>query len=186
MDMNMKREREKMFARIESAVLPEAERRIAAIAPFDVLGLPFGAKAKAKAFSEKGELRFDLGMWNGTRFEPFASPMLFPVDPDILKFKYPKELPQRLCNLYAHYTPVTRRIDYMEVHDYFYVSRLDDKAARAKALGLLAFEIARKFPAEAVETSVRYVRYAEQYMVVTGIRSRAFSAAGAAEAKNML
>ena len=185
MDMNMKREREKMFARIEKEVLPEAERRMAAIVPFDVSGLPFGAKAKAKAFSEKGELRFDLGMWNGTRFEPFASPILFPVDPDILKFTYPKELPF-FRNLYAHYTPVTRRIDYMEVHDYFYVSRLDDKTVRAKALGLLASEIARKFPAEAVETSVRYVRYAEQYMVATGIRSRAFAAAGAAEAQNML
>ena len=48
MDMNMKREREKMFARIEKEVLPEAERRMAAIVPFDVSGLPFGAKAKAK------------------------------------------------------------------------------------------------------------------------------------------
>ena len=67
MDMNMKKEREVAFARIARDVLPEAERRIAAIRPFEVIGLPFGAKAKANAFSEKGELRFDLGLWNGKR-----------------------------------------------------------------------------------------------------------------------
>ena len=44
-------------------------------------------------------------------------------------------------------------------------------------------KIADGYPADTVETSIRYVRYAEQYLVITGIRSRAFAAIGDAENK---
>ena len=86
-------------------------------------------------------------------------------------------------NIYAHYTPVTRRIDRIEVHDYFAVSRAPDKTIRELALGRLAAAIAEAYPAEDVETTCRYVRYAEQYLVVTSISSRALAAAGRAEAE---
>ena len=86
-------------------------------------------------------------------------------------------------NIYAHYTPVTRRIDRIEVHDYFAVSRAPDSTIRELALGRLASAIAEAYPAEAVETACRYVRYAEQYLVVTSISSRALAAAGRAEAE---
>ena len=46
---------------------------------------------------------------------------------------------------------------------------------------VIAAAIAEAYPAEAVETACRYVRYAEQYLVVTSISSRALAAAGRAE-----
>jgi hypothetical protein len=173
--------RGKLFGRIEKEVLPEAEKRVAAIAATDVMGLPFGAKAKPSAFAEKGALRFDLGMWNGSRFEPFDPEIIFPLDVQLSGFEYPKDAPLGWRNIYVHYTPVTRRIDRIEVHDYFAVSRAPDTAIRELAFGRLASAIAEAYPAEAVETACRYVRYAEQYLVVTSISSRALAAAGRAE-----
>jgi hypothetical protein len=147
------------------------------------MGLPFGAKAKPSAFAEKGALRFDLGMWNGSRFEPFDPEIIFPLDVQLSGFEYPKDVPLGWRNIYAHYTPVTRRIDRIEVHDYFAVSRAPDSTIRELAFGRLASAIAEAYPAESVETACRYVRYAEQYLVVTSISSRALAAAGRAEAE---
>ena len=172
-----------LFGRIEKAVLPEAESRVAAIAATDVMGLPFGAKAKPPAFAGKGELRFDLGAWDGSRFVPFEPAILFPLDAQLAGFEYPKDVPMGWRNIYAHYTPVTRRIDRIEVHDYFAVSRAPDKTIRELALGRLASVIAERYPAEDVEVVCRYIRYAEQYLVVTAISSRALAAAGRDEAE---
>ena len=183
-DMNMKRRRETLFSRIAQEILPEAEKRVAAIKPFAVMDMPmFGSKPGIKAFSSGGELRFDLGMWTGERFERFDPQILFPLHPESLKFDYPKELAFSRGSRYvnAHYTPVTRRLDCIEVQDMFTVARVEDKLVRGKALGLLAEEIAKVHPAQEVETYIKYIRYAEQYVVVTGIRSRAFAAAGTEE-----
>ena len=165
------------FEKIERDVLPEAERHVAAIPAPEVMGLKFGAKPKARAFSEKGELRFDLGICDGGKSSPFDPPILFPLDVELSGFSYPKEAKSAWRNVYAHYTPVTRRMDYVEVHDYFLVSRFSEGDIRAHALGRLA--AAAKRPG--VETSSRLVRYAEQHLVVTGIRSSALAAAGRAE-----
>ena len=180
--MDMKSARAAIFSRIEREILPDAETRIKALQPFSVEGIPFGSKPTAKAFGPDGDLRFDIGLWDGTRFVPFEKPVQFPLDSSILGLVYPKELGTNLRNVYAHYTPVTRRLDRVEVHDYFYTSRTDDKTVREKALGLLAAAVARRYPAERVTTGVRYTRYAEQYLVITEIGAREFAAAGAAEA----
>lgn len=170
-----------LFEKIERDVLPEAEKRIASIPALDVMGLRFGDRPKSRAFAANGELRFDIGLCDGGKPIPFDPPILFPIDVEIPGFRYPKEVKCAWRNVYAHYTPVTRRMDYVEVHDYFLVTRHDEKVIRAHALGRLAGEIAAKYPADAVETSFRLVRYAEQYLVVTGIRSRAFAAEGRKE-----
>ena len=175
--------RKRVFGRIEKEMLPEFERRIHSISPFRVMGLPFGARPKSEAFAEKGLLRFDLGLWNGACFQPFDPPILFPIDVELTGFEYPDGVKLGWRNIYAHYTPITRRLDSIEVHDYFSVARFSDKTVRALALGRLSAEIANGYPADEVETSIRYVRYAEQYLVITGIRSRAFAAIGHEENK---
>ena len=180
--MDMKRARAALFGRIEREILPDSEKRIQAIRPFTVANLPFGARPTSRAFASDGDLRFDLGLWDGGRFVPFDPQIVFPLDPSILSFAYPKETAYGWRNINVHYTPVTRRIDYVEVRDAFIVARTSDRIVREQALGLLAATVAGKYPAEAVETTCDYVRYAEQYVVVTGIRSRAFAAAGEAEA----
>ena len=99
------------------------------------------------------------------------------MDAELSGLGYPKEVKCAWRNVYAHYTPVTRRMDYAEVHDYFHVSKFSESDIRVHALGRLA--AAAKRPG--VETSFRLVRYAEQYLVVTGIRHLALAAAGSAE-----
>ena len=164
-----------LFGKIEKAVLPEAERRAAAIPELDLMGLKFGAKPRASAFA--GDLRFDVGIRDGASFRQFEKPVLFPMDAELSGLGYPKEVKCAWRNVYAHYTPVTRRMDYAEVHDYFHVSRFSESDIRVHALGRLAAASRRP----GVETSSRLVRYAEQYLVVTGIRHLALAAAGSAE-----
>ena len=170
-----------LFARIEAKMLPAAEKRVAAISPLEVGTIRFGARPTAKAFGADGELRFEIGRWDADRFVPFGDRIMFPFLPPKMDVEYPKETSYLWTNALKHYTPVTRRLDYVEIWDYFSVKRARDEDVREKALGLLASRLAKKHPAERVKTTCRYSRYAEQYVVVTGIESREFAAAGAEE-----
>ena len=172
-----------LFARIEAKMLPAAEKRVAAIPPLEVGTIRFGARPTAKAFGADGELRFEIGRWDADRFVPFGDRIMFPFLPPKMDVEYPKETSYLWTNALKHYTPVTRRLDYVEIWDYFSVKRARDEDVREKALGLLASRLAKKHPAERVKTTCRYIRYAEQYVVVTGIESREFAAAGAEEYK---
>ena len=175
--------RKELFAQIEAALLPDAATRINAIDPFDVESVMFGSKPTQKAYGVDGDLRFELGRWDDGVFVPFGARLLHPFRPPDLDVAYPKETSFLWRNMFSHYTPITRRLDYFEVWDYFSVKRATDTDVREKALGLLAARIASKHPAEKVKTGFRYIRYAEQYVVVTEVESRELAAAGAEEYK---
>jgi hypothetical protein len=83
--------------------------------------------------------------------------------------------------VFVHYTPVTRRLDYFEVWDYFSLMKARETDVRHKAFGLLESRIAKKHPDAKIGTSVRYVRYSEYYAVVTEVSSRELVADGEAE-----
>lgn len=172
-----------LFARIEAELLPAAEKRVAAIAPLEVGPIQFGTKPTAKAFGEDGDLRFELGRWDVDRFVPFGDRLMLPLRPPKMDVVYPKETFFIWNNAFKHYTPITRRLDYVEIWDFFAVKKARDEDVREKALGLLANRIAKAYPAEKVRTTYRYIRYAEQYVVVTGIESCELAAAGADERK---
>ena len=173
--------RRKLFSKIEAVLLPDAESRIGATGPFEVESVLFGSKPKPRAYGTDGELRFELGRWDGGRFVPFGARLLHPHLPPELDVAYPRETFFLWRNMFKHYTPITRRLDYFEVWDYFSVKKATDADVREKALGLLAARIAGKYPAEKVRTGIRYIRYAEQYVVVTEVESRELAAAGAEE-----
>lgn len=175
--------RKEFFAQIEAALLPEAATRISAIDPFDVESVMFGSKPAQKAYGVDGDLRFELGRWDDGVFVPFGARLLHPFRPPDLDVAYPKETSFLWRNMFRHYTPITRRLDYFEVWDYFSTKRATDVDVREKALGLLSARIAKKYPAGKVKTSFRYIRYAEQYVVVTEVESREFAAAGVEEYK---
>ena len=78
-----------VFGRIEKEMLPGFEKSIQSISSFSVMGLPFGARPKSEAFAENGQLRFDLGLWDGACFQPFDPPILFPIDVELTGFEYP-------------------------------------------------------------------------------------------------
>ena len=179
-------ERAALFARIEAEVLSAAEKRVAAISPLEVGPITFGAKPTAKAFGADGEFRFELGRWELDRFVPFRDRIMLPLLPPKMDVAYPKETSFLWRNALKHYTPVTRRLDYVEIWDYFSAKRARDEDVREKALGLLASRLAKNYPAERVKITCRYIRYAEQYVVVTGIESREFAAAGEDERKAVL
>ena len=179
-------ERAALFARIEAEVLSAAEKRVAAIPSLEVGPITFGAKPTAKAFGADGELRFELGRWELDRFVPFGDRIMLPLLPPKMDVAYPKETSFLWRNALKHYTPVTRRLDYVEIWDYFSAKRARDEDVREKALGLLASRLAKNYPAERVKITCRYIRYAEQYVVVTGIESREFAAAGEDERKAVL
>ena len=179
-------ERAALFARIEAEVLSAAEKRVAAIPSLEVGPITFGAKPTAKAFGADGELRFELGRWELDRFVPFGDRIMLPLLPPKMDVAYPKETSFLWRNALKHYTPVTRRLDYVEIWDYFSAKRARDEDVREKALGLLASRLAKNYPAERVNITCRYIRYAEQYVVVTGIESREFAAAGEDERKAVL
>lgn len=170
--------RRRVFSRLEAEVLPAAARRADAIAPLTICDITFGSRPTAKAFGEGGELRFEIGRWDGDRFVPFGDRILFPHPPPEFDVTYPKDAPLMWRNVSKHYTPVTRRLDYFEVWDYFSAKRFRDEAVREKALGLLASRLAASLPAEKVSISCRYIRYAEQYVSVTCVESRDLAAAG--------
>ena len=172
-----------LIERIAADILPAAERRVAALGEIDVMGVRFGARATARAFGPDGEFRFELGRPTRVGFETFKAPVFFPLPPERLVFEYPKQLQTPWHNLNAHYTPVTRRRDLREVWDYFSSVRLREADVRKLALGALADEIARRFPGGRIAVSSRFVRYTEQYVVVTRVEARDLAAAGAAEAK---
>ena len=172
-----------LFARIEAELLPAAEKRVAAIAPLEVGPIQFGTKPTAKAFGEDGDLRFELGRWDVDRFVPFGDRLMLPLRPPKMDVVYPKETFFIWNNAFKHYTPITRRLDYVEIWDFFAVKKARDEDVREKALGLLANRIVKAYPAEKVRTTYRYIRYAEQYVVVTGIESCELAAAGADERK---
>ena len=178
-------ERAALFARIEAEVLSAAEKRVAAIPSLEVGPITFGAKPTAKAFGADGELRFELGRWELDRFVPFGDRIMLPLLPPKMDVAYPKETSFLWRNALKHYTPVTRRLDYVEIWDYFSAKRARDDDVRQKALGLLASRIANTYPAERVKTSFRYIRYAEQDVVVTEVESLELSSAGAGEYKDI-
>ena len=175
-----------LFARIEAEVLPAAEKRVEAISPLEVGEIRFGARPTAKAFGADGDLRFELGRWDADRFVPFGDRIMLPFVPPKIDVAYPKETSYLWSNALRHYTPVTRRLDYVEIWDYFSVKRARDEDVREKALGLLASRLAKNHSPERVKTTCRYIRYAEQYVVVTGIESREFAAAGEDERRALL
>ena len=174
-----------LFARIEKDILPAAEKRVAAIAPFTVEGVELGSRPAQKAFGAEGELRFEVGRWNGSRFEQLPERMLFPIRPPKMDIEYPESvfLVPSLTAVFEHYTPVTRRLDYFEVWHYFSLMKAKETDVRQKAFGLLESRIAKKYPEAKVRTSMRYIRYSEYYAVVTEVSSRELVAAGDAERK---
>lgn len=178
--------RASLFTQIEDELLPSAEARVDAIGLFEVEGITLGAKPSPKAYSREGELRFELGRWDIDRFIPFGSRLMQPLRPPKLDVSYPKETFYLWRNTYVHYTPITRRLDYFEVWDYFSAKRAVETDVREKALGLLASNIAKKYSVEKVKVTCRYIRYAEQYVVVTGVESRAFGNAGSQEYQELL
>lgn len=184
-DVAERKARTSLFAKIEKDILPAAEARVAAIGQFEVEGIGFGAHPSQKAFGAEGELRFEIGRWNGSRFEQFGSRMLYPVRLPKMDVEYPEEvvLVPSLSTVNVHYTPVTRRLDYFEVWDYFSVMKARETDVRHKAFGLLESRIAKKYPEAKIRTSVRYIRYSEYYAVVTEVESREFAAAGEEERK---
>lgn len=172
-----------LFGRIEREVLPAAEKRAASVAPFAVEGVEFGSRPAQKAFGADGELRFEVGRWNGSRFEQIAERVLFPIRPPEMGVEYPADVfyVPGISGVFAHYTPVTRRLDYFEVWHYFLLARAKEADVRQKAFGLLEARIAKSHPAAKVSTSARFVPYAEFYAVVTEVLSRDLYAAGEAE-----
>lgn len=186
-DENERAARAAMFAKIEKDVLPAAEARISSVSPFEVEGIVFGSRPAQKAFGAGGELRFETGCWNGSRFERMPERLLYPVRPPAMDVEYDASLcPVRSLNaVYVHYTPVTRRLDYFEVWDYFGLMAAKETDVRQKAFGLLESRIAKKHPEAKIRTSMRYVRYSEYYAVVTSVEAREFAAAGEAERREM-
>ena len=178
--------RASLFTKIEDCLLPRAEARVGAIKPFDVEGIVFGSKPTPRAYGRAGELRFELGRWDADRFIPFGARLLQPLQPPKFDVPYPKETFYLWRNTFVHYTPITRRLDYFEVWDYFSAKRAVETDVREKALGLLASKTAKKHSAEDVKVTCRYIRYAEQYVVVTGVESRAFENAGSREYQELL
>ena len=172
-----------MFSRIEKDVFPGAEKLAAGIASFTVEGVEFGSRPPQRAFGADGELRFDVGRWNGSRFERIPGRVLFPIRPPVMDVQYPEGvfLVPSLTSVYVHYTPVTRRLDYFEVWNYFSLVNANETDIRQKAFGLLESRIAKKYPEEKIWTSVRYVRHSDFHAVVTEVAARKFAAAGEAE-----
>ena len=107
--------RKELFAQIEAALLPDAATRINAIDPFDVESVMFGSKPTQKAYGVDGDLRFELGRWDDGVFVPFGARLLHPFRPPDLDVAYPKETSFLWRNMFSHYTPITRRLDYFEV-----------------------------------------------------------------------
>ena len=107
--------RSALFARIEADLLPAAEKRVAAIAPLEVGPIRFGTRPAAKAFAEDGDLRFELGRWDSDRFVPFGDRLMLPLRPPKMDITYPKEAFFIWNNAFKHYTPITRRLDYVEI-----------------------------------------------------------------------
>ena len=140
------------------------------MAVIDVFGIPLGSKPTAKAFRPGGELEVERGRRDGDRWVPFKAPVFFPLNPDICTFAYPEGSGFIWRNINAHYTPETREMDFVEVWDYFASVRTTERDVREKALGLLASAVAKAFPDGRVAASSRFVRYTEQYVVVTQIR----------------
>ena len=184
-DVAERNARAALFARIEKEVLPAAERKADAVAPFTVEGVEFGSRPAQKAFCADGELRFDVGRWNGSRFEQIPERTLVPIRPPKMDVEYPENaFPVPSLNaVFVHYTPVTRRLDYFEVWDYFSLMKARETDVRHKAFGLLESRIAKKYPEAKIRTSVRYIRYSEYYAVVTEVESRELAAAGEEERK---
>ena len=174
-----------LFARIEKELLPAAERKVESVAPFAVEGVEFGSRPAQKAFGADGELRFEVGRWNGSRFEQIPERVLFPIRPPKMDVEYPEDaFPVPSLNaVFVHYTPVTRRLDYFEVWEYFSMMKARETDVRQKVFGLLESRIAKKHPDAKIGTSVRYVRYSEYYAVVTEVSSRELVAAGEAESE---
>lgn len=184
MTMSERDARREIFAAVEDDILPGAEKRVEAIDPFEVETVMFGSRPTAKAYGVDGDLRFELGRWDQNRFVQFGDRLMMPFPPPKdLDVVYPKETAYIWRNTFRHYTPITRRLDYFEVWDYFSLKRATDTDVRQKALGLLAARLSKKYPAEKVKLTFRYIRYAEQYVVVTGVESREFAAAGEEEYK---
>lgn len=176
--------RREIFAAIEDDILADAEKRVESIAPFEVETVVFGSRPTPKAYGVDGDLRFELGRWDENRFVPFADRLMVPLQPPKnLDVVYPGDVAYLWRNAFRHYTPLTRRLDYFEVWDYFSVKRATDNDVRQKALGLFAARLSKKYPAEKVRLTFRYIRFAEQYVVVTGVESREFAAAGEEERK---
>lgn len=140
------------------------------MAVIDVLGIPLGSKPTAKAFQPGGELEVERGRRDGDRWVPFKAPVFFPLHPDVCTFAYPKGQGFAWRNVNAHYAPVTREMDFVEVWDYFWADGAKESDVRARSLGLLAAAVKRAFPDGRVEASPRFVRYTEQYVVITRIR----------------
>ena len=129
-----------LFGRIEREVLPAAEKRAASVAPFAVEGVEFGSRPAQKAFGADGELRFEVGRWNGSRFEQIAERVLFPIRPPEMGVEYPADVfyVPGISGVFAHYTPVTRRLDYFEVWHYFLLARAkesDEQVRKASSGG---------------------------------------------------
>ncbi len=179
-DISEKEARASLFAKIEKELLPSAEAGAAAVGRFDVEGIEFGSRPTQKAFGIDGELRFETGRWSGGHFEPFAERMLYPVRPPKMDVEYPMNLfhVPSLTAVFVHYTPISRRLDYFEVWDYFSLMRARETDVRQTAFGLLESRIAKKHPSDKIKTSSRFIRYAEYYAVVTEVESRAFAALG--------
>ena len=182
-DIAERNARAALFGRIEREVLPAAEKRAAAVAPFAVEGVEFGSRPEQRAFGAGGELRFEAGRWNGSRFEQVAERVLFPIRPPEMDVAYPANVfhVPGISAVFVHYTPATRRLDYFEVWHYFALAKAREEDARHAAFGLLEARIASKHPAAKVGTSSRFVRYADFYAVVTEVLSRDLYAAGEAE-----
>ena len=163
--------RDALFARIERELLPEATARVANVPDLDLDGIVLGSRPTSSAFGPKGAERFELGRWDGTRFVPFETRLLLPVDgrlctsPVPVGFTPVDEYAFRHVNV--HYTPITRRIARVEICDYYWTNRREDEV-RAAALDFLANGYRARF-AGRIGVRSRFLRYPSLFAVPTEV-----------------
>lgn len=154
---------EKIFPEIAAGYLPEAEEKAKKIEPAEVLGLVLGARAEGPAFAQGGVLRFDIGRFLDGRFVPVPGPLLYIWDETRLRFP----ATQKHVEVYAHYTPITRRVDYFVVHAY-YSYKLTEEELRPEIMRLA--DAVKSSPLGGkIDVSVKMLKHVADYLVKTKI-----------------
>ena len=184
--MNRREVRELIFKRIAAEAQELAEKRSARVADVNVLGLEFGKRPSQPHFGAGGELRFDIGWFRNGRWRRFGAPLEYPIDVPRFEFDFNAWRDfgwGSWPSFYAHYTPITRRIDRIRV---VYVSWRQDRTYSEANMRVysqvLARQIAKKFHPADIRTVGRWDRFVFNHQLTTEITCSALERIGREEA----
>ncbi len=153
---------------------------------FDVFGFKMGSRPESPVFAQGGRLEVEKGRFVRSAYEPGGPMMTYPVRDGLFSYTHPGK---PCCSwiwvdVFAHYTPRSRRADVLVVYEYFYCKHgdLPETSIRAR-MNELADDAKALSPD--IEASARFQRLTNQYLVTTTIEYKPLRAVGAAEAESV-